>query len=88
MEQRGLLTTGAIAKKLNVHRSTVWKWISSGMLQSEQVTPRFVGVSEASLKLFQSRFIPDSLSKESPTKKAPRKAATKAPKSTKKSTKK
>lgn len=59
-KERGLLTTGDVAKRLKVHRSAVWRYIKSGMLKAERVTPRFLGISEASLKGFQKRYIVDS----------------------------
>lgn len=74
----GLLSTGDIARKLKVHRTTVWHWIKSGMLKSTRVTPRFRGVSEKDLAQFQSNFIADA--PVSPKKKATstKKKATKA----------
>lgn len=59
-KKQGLLSTGDIAERLGVHRTTVWHWMTSGLLKSTRVTPRFRGVTEADLKAFQSNFIPDS----------------------------
>lgn len=58
-KKRGLLSTGDVAERLNVHRTTVWHWIQNGLLKSVQVTPRFRGVTEEALKEFQSNFVPD-----------------------------
>jgi excisionase family DNA binding protein len=71
-KKQGLLSTGDIAERLGVHRTTVWHWMRSGMLKSTRVTPRFRGVSEADLKAFQSNFIPDAPA-VSPKKKPPSK---------------
>lgn len=59
-KKQGLLSTGDVADRLGVHRTTVWHWIRSGLLRSTRVTPRFRGVSEADLKAFQSNFITDA----------------------------
>lgn len=56
-KRRGLLSSSDIAKRLGVHRTTVWHWIKSGMLRSVKVTPRFSGVTEDDLKLFQSNWV-------------------------------
>lgn len=37
MADRGLVSTGQVAKALGVHRSTVWYWIRSGLLPHEKV---------------------------------------------------
>lgn len=49
----GLLSTGAVAKQLNVHRSTVWLWIKSGLLKSTKVG-EFIGVKPKDLVKFQA----------------------------------
>ena len=72
-KRRGLLSTGDIAERLGVHRTTVWHWITSGMLKSIRVTPRFKGVTEADLKAFQANFIPDEVPPVSRKKKHPSK---------------
>lgn len=59
-KKQGLLSTGDIAQRLGVHRTTVWHWMKSGLLKSTRVTPRFRGVTEADLKMFQSSFVPDA----------------------------
>jgi excisionase family DNA binding protein len=79
-KKQGLLSTGDIAERLGVHRTTVWHWMKSGMLKSTRVTPRFRGVSEADLKAFQSNFIPDAV--VSPKKKPPSKKKKVAKKAT------
>jgi excisionase family DNA binding protein len=72
-KKQALLSTGDIAERLGVHRTTVWHWLKNGMLKSTRVTPRFRGVSEADLKAFQANFIPDapavSAKKKPPSKK-------------------
>lgn len=77
-KKRGLLSTGDIAARLGVHRTTVWHWMKSGMLKSTRVTPRFCGVTEADLKAFQANFVPESVSpkKTSSSKKKGAKRAT------------
>lgn len=54
------MSTGEVAKKQKVHRTTVWHWIKSGMLKSTPVTPRFRGVSDADLAAFRATFVSDS----------------------------
>jgi excisionase family DNA binding protein len=49
----GLLSTGDVARKLQVHRSTVWLWIKSGMLKSSKVGG-LIGVKQTDLVKFQS----------------------------------
>lgn len=76
--REGLLSTGDIAKRLGVHRTTVWHWMKSGLLRSTAVTPRFRGVTESDLRAFQANFIPDVSPRSKPTsrksvKKKPRK---------------
>lgn len=34
----GLLSTSEVAEKLNVHRSTVWNWIKTGLMPSKEVS--------------------------------------------------
>lgn len=59
-KKEGLLSTGDVARRLKVHRTTVWHWIKNGLLKSRQVTPRFRGVTEADLKAFQANFVLDA----------------------------
>ena len=41
----GLLSTGDVARELDVHRSTVWLWIKSGLLKkSKSKVGGFIGV--------------------------------------------
>lgn len=49
----GLLSTGDVARELDVHRSTVWLWIKSGVLKSSKVGD-FIGVKKSDLAKFQS----------------------------------
>lgn len=51
-----LLSTGEVAKLMNVHRGTVWNWIKKGMLKREQVTSRYSGVSKKSLSDFKRTY--------------------------------
>ena len=51
----GLLSTGGVARELNVHRSTVWLWIKSGLLRSSKVG-EFIGVKRVDLVKFQSMY--------------------------------
>lgn len=88
----GLLSTGDIAARLKVHRTTVWHWLKNGMLKSVRVTPRFRGVTEKDLAAFQANFIADPA--PTPKKKAvsskakapSKKAKTKKKKAAKKAT--
>ncbi len=84
---RGLLSTGDIAKRQGVHRTTVWHWLKSGMLAYVAVTPRFKGVTEEALATFLATWVPDQAvspkSKPSSKKKAGKKPV-KKPKAAKK----
>jgi len=51
----GLLSTGAVAKELGVHRSTVWLWIKSGLLKSSKVA-NFIGIKRSDLVKFQATY--------------------------------
>lgn len=51
-----LLSTGEVAKLMNVHRGTVWNWIKKGMLKRERVTDRYSGVSKKSLSDFKRTY--------------------------------
>lgn len=83
-KRRGLLSTGDIARRKNVHRTTVWHWIRSGLLKSTRVTPRFRGVSEEDLAAFEANFISDS----PPPSVSRKKASTSGKRKTKKAAKK
>lgn len=48
-----LMSTSDVAKRLKVHRSTVWLWIRRGMLKSEQ-HGAFHGVRRSALDRFLS----------------------------------
>lgn len=48
-----LMSTSDVAKRLNVHRSTVWLWIRRGMLKSEK-RGTFHGVRKSALDRFLS----------------------------------
>jgi len=60
----GLLSTGDVARELNVHRSTVWLWIKSDLLKSSKVG-EFIGVKRADLARFQSMYHVNGDKKES-----------------------
>lgn len=51
-----ILSTANVAKKVGVHRSTVWLWIKRGMLKSERhgESGAFHGVRPAALERFLS----------------------------------
>lgn len=49
----GLLSTGDVARELDVHRSTVWLWIKSGLLKSKK-DGAFIGVKPAELAKFKA----------------------------------
>lgn len=49
--ERGLLSTAEVAERVDVHRSTVWWWINTGVLTSERVGV-FHGVSPTVLSAF------------------------------------
>lgn len=49
----GLLSTGDVARELDVHRSTVWLWIKNGVLKSSKVG-EFIGVKPADLAKFRA----------------------------------
>jgi excisionase family DNA binding protein len=66
----GLLSTSEVAKKLGVHRSTVWLWIRRGALPSEK-RGAFHGVSKKALKTFLSVY---KVQPSKPKKKAAKKA--------------
>lgn len=51
-----LLSTGEVARLMNVHRGTVWNWIKKGMLKRERVTDRYSGVSKKSLSDFKRTY--------------------------------
>lgn len=54
-----LLSTGEVAKRLNVHRGTVWHWIQIGMLRAERVTERYSGVRPEALAAFKKTYSQD-----------------------------
>lgn len=49
--ESGLLSTGAVAKRCGVDRSTPFVWIKSKMLKSTKVDG-YIGVKESDLKKF------------------------------------
>lgn len=49
----GLKSTGDVARELDVHRSTVWLWIRSGLLKSSKCG-EFIGVKPADLAKFRA----------------------------------
>jgi excisionase family DNA binding protein len=59
IKERGLLSTGQVAEKLNVHRSTVWQWISTGALPAKRVGIRYMGVDPADLAAFEKKYVQD-----------------------------
>lgn len=62
-EDAKLLSTADIAKRLNVHRSTVWLWIDRGMLPSER-HGAFHGVKPFELRRFLSMYEPPPTQKK------------------------
>jgi len=58
LSEAGLLSTTQVAAHLNVHRSTVWVWIKSGLLQHERLGPsgNWIGVSRKQLDAFVSKY--------------------------------
>lgn len=60
----GLLSTGDVARELNVHRSTVWLWIKSDLLKSSRVGD-FVGVKRSDLAKFLAMYHVNGDKKES-----------------------
>jgi len=54
-EDDTVLSTADVAKRLDVHRSTVWIWIKNGMIKSEQ-RGVFHVIKPAALKDFLSRY--------------------------------
>jgi excisionase family DNA binding protein len=51
-----LLSTGEVAKLMNVHRGTVWNWIRVGLLKAEKVTDRYSGVSRKAFAEFKKAY--------------------------------
>lgn len=49
----GLLATADVARRMGVHRSTVWHWIKTGALKSER-HGAFLGVRQSELDRFSS----------------------------------
>lgn len=56
LKRRNLLSASEVAEMFGVHRTTVWHWIRRGMLTYEQVTPRFIGVSQDAINTFKKNF--------------------------------
>jgi len=58
LAREGLLSTAEVAKKLRVHRSTVWIWINSGTLRATRSggTGTYFGVHPRDLREFQKRW--------------------------------
>jgi excisionase family DNA binding protein len=59
IKERGLLSTGQVAEKLNVHRSTVWQWINTGALPAKRVGQRYMGVDPDDLERFEKIYVQD-----------------------------
>lgn len=70
IKERGLLSTGQVAEKLNVHRSTVWQWISTGALPAKRVGVRYMGVDPEDLAAFEKKYVQDIAAAVSPTRAA------------------
>ena len=64
IKSRGLLSTGEVAEKMSVHRSTVWQWISSGALKAQKIGPKYMGIKPSDLAEAQRRT--DAWLKKSP----------------------
>jgi len=50
-----LLSTGQIAKRLSVHRSTVWHWVNTGLLPSTKVGSHY-GVKPADVRRLLKKY--------------------------------
>lgn len=59
IKSRGLLSTGEVAEKMSVHRSTVWQWISSGALKAQKIGPKYMGIKPSDLAEFERRYVQD-----------------------------
>ncbi len=61
LADKGLLSTAEVAKKLSVHRSTVWNWIKTGLLPSVTVAAGdgrpFHGIEPKALARFQKVYV-------------------------------
>lgn len=77
IKERGLLSTGQVAEKLNVHRSTVWQWISTGALPAKRVGIRYMGVDPEDLAAFEKKYVQDIAAVSSTKPAASEKAAKK-----------
>jgi excisionase family DNA binding protein len=54
-EDDAVLSTADVAKRLDVHRSTVWIWIKNGMIKSER-RGTFHAIKPAELERFLTRY--------------------------------
>lgn len=59
----GLLSTGDVARELDVHRSTVWLWIKSKLLKSTRMG-EFIGVKRTDLDKFRAVYHVNGSKKE------------------------
>jgi hypothetical protein len=54
--EKKLISTGEVARRMKVHRGTVWHWIKIGLLRAEKVTPRYSGVTAESLAILRKTY--------------------------------
>lgn len=51
----GMISTGEAARRMGVHRSTVWHWISTGALRAEK-TGGVLAIKPADLDRFRAMY--------------------------------
>lgn len=68
----GLLSTAEVAKRLKMHRSTIWLYIKRGMLKSTR-RGVFHGVTETDLRAFLGSYPVDQIQSPKRKKRKPKK---------------
>lgn len=68
----GLISTSEVARRMSVHRTTVWHWIRTGALKAER-SGGFLGIKPGDLEKFQSIYVTEATaSQPAPEKKKKR----------------